>query len=202
MNEKQKNIAIVIEGETYLSALSGLIETQKQAINDAAGQNTHVDVLSPDSFEEKQGKTNYTSIITHTDLKIDRSEMIRISTPIRVGAVLDHIVRAGRMDYGGDDIVQCGPYAMNIRDLTLDREGFDLISITEMEMRILSYLCTHSGSGVARQDLLNSVWGYVEGVETHTLETHIYRIRQKIEDDPSAPQILMTSGDGYKIESA
>lgn len=69
--------------------------------------------------------------------------------------------------------------------------------LTEKEQDILLYLSSQNGAPVTRQDLLDHVWQYAKGVETHTLETHIYRLRQKIEQDPTRPQFLMTNEAGY-----
>lgn len=69
--------------------------------------------------------------------------------------------------------------------------------LTEKEVEILQALHAQNGAVIGRKELLDAVWGYVQGVETHTLETHIYRLRQKIEADPSAPQILLTVENGY-----
>ena len=52
---------------------------------------------------------------------------------------------------------------------------------------------------VSRETLLQEVWGYNSGVTTHTLETHIYRLRQKVEKDAASPQILVTEAGGYKL---
>ncbi|MEM8772771.1 MAG: response regulator transcription factor [Pseudomonadota bacterium] len=73
------------------------------------------------------------------------------------------------------------------------------IRLTEKETAILRVLYTADGSRVSRDRLLDRVWGYNAGVTVHTLETHIYRLRQKIEPDPSDCTIIMTDSDGYKL---
>lgn len=80
--------------------------------------------------------------------------------------------------------------------LKTDKKGPD-IRLTEKEQNILLYLYDNKDRPVTKQDLLDHVWGYADGVETHTLETHIYRLRQKIETDPSHPAFLITDGEGY-----
>ena len=72
------------------------------------------------------------------------------------------------------------------------------IHLTEKETAILRYLY-RAGETVPRETLLQEVWGYNSGVTTHTLETHIYRLRQKIEKDAAAPAILVTEAGGYKL---
>jgi DNA-binding response OmpR family regulator len=52
---------------------------------------------------------------------------------------------------------------------------------------------------VSRETLLQEVWGYNSGVTTHTLETHVYRLRQKVEKDAASPAILVTDAGGYKL---
>ena len=52
---------------------------------------------------------------------------------------------------------------------------------------------------ISREELLTEVWGYNAGVTTHTLETHVYRLRQKIEPDPTGPKILITEAGGYRL---
>ena len=73
------------------------------------------------------------------------------------------------------------------------------IRLTEKETSILKYLYRAGQKPVGRDTLLGEVWGYNAGVTTHTLETHIYRLRQKVEKDASAPAILVTEGGGYKL---
>jgi DNA-binding response OmpR family regulator len=73
------------------------------------------------------------------------------------------------------------------------------IRLTEKETNILKYLYRAGEKAVSREELLAEVWGYNAGVTTHTLETHIYRLRQKIERDPSKAELLVTEVGGYKL---
>ena len=74
------------------------------------------------------------------------------------------------------------------------------IRLTEKEAAILKFLYRAGGKPVPRQTLLNEVWGYNSAVTTHTLETHIYRLRQKIEPTPNDTRLLLTEGGGYRLE--
>lgn len=86
---------------------------------------------------------------------------------------------------------------LDVRESLWIREGETALRLTEKEVALLLSLKNASGQAVSRQKLLNEVWAYAQGVETHTLETHIYRLRQKIERDPASPKILLTQEDGY-----
>ncbi|SFK55725.1 response regulator transcription factor [Methylocapsa palsarum] len=80
----------------------------------------------------------------------------------------------------------------------IDEKGVKL-HLTEKETAILRFLYRAGQSVVTRDVLLREVWGYNSNVTTHTLETHIYRLRQKIERDPAKAQILVTEAGGYKL---
>ena len=82
--------------------------------------------------------------------------------------------------------------------LLVDERG-SKVRLTEKETAILKYLYRAGEKPVTRDVLLHEVWGYNSGVTTHTLETHIYRLRQKIERDPSSAELLVTEGGGYKL---
>ena len=73
------------------------------------------------------------------------------------------------------------------------------IRLTEKETAILKFLFRSGEKVVSRETLLNEVWGYNTGVTTHTLETHVYRLRQKIEIDPSSAKLLVTEPGGYRL---
>ncbi|RCL01236.1 MAG: Two-component response regulator [Candidatus Tokpelaia sp. JSC085] len=80
-------------------------------------------------------------------------------------------------------------------------ENHNIIRLTEKEAAIIQYLHRAGSNVVSRDTLLERVWGYNSGVTTHTLETHVYRLRRKIEKDPSNAQILVTENRGYKLVS-
>jgi DNA-binding response OmpR family regulator len=73
------------------------------------------------------------------------------------------------------------------------------LRLTEKETAILRYLYRAGQAVVSREILLQEVWGYNASVTTHTLETHVYRLRQKIESNPSSARILITEPGGYKL---
>lgn len=82
--------------------------------------------------------------------------------------------------------------------LLLDPQGRK-IRLTEKETSILKYLYRAGEKPVSREELLAEVWGYNAGVTTHTLETHVYRLRQKIEGDPANAKLLLTEQGGYRL---
>ena len=99
-----------------------------------------------------------------------------------------------------DALIPIGPYIFkpNVKML-VDEKANKKIRLTEKETAILKYLYRAEQRAVGRETLLGEVWGYNAGVTTHTLETHVYRLRQKIEKDPAKAQILITDAGGYKL---
>ena len=83
--------------------------------------------------------------------------------------------------------------------MLIDDEHNKKIRLTEKETSILKYLYRAGEKAIGRDQLLGEVWGYNAGVTTHTLETHVYRLRQKIERDPSQAEILVTEPGGYRL---
>ena len=93
-----------------------------------------------------------------------------------------------------------GPYIFQpTNKLLLNTAKNEKVRLTDKEAAILKYLCRAGDRIVGRDVLLDQVWGYNADVTTHTLETHVYRLRQKIEQDPSSAQILVTAPGGYRL---
>ena len=98
-------------------------------------------------------------------------------------------------------VLTIGPYNFRPGLRTLqDRTKNQRIRLTDKESSILKYLYRAGARPIARQVLLNEVWGYNAAVTTHTLETHIYRLRQKIEPDPANVRLLLTESGGYRLD--
>ena len=137
-----------------------------------------------------------------TILGLDAGANDYVAKPFKFPVLLARIRAQLRTHEQSEDAVfQLGPYTFKPAHKVLLTEDDRKIRLTEKETNILKFLYRSSEGGVARDVLLHEVWGYNAGVTTHTLETHIYRLRQKIEPDPSNAQILLTESGGYKLAS-
>jgi DNA-binding response OmpR family regulator len=123
-----------------------------------------------------------------------------VTKPLRFAVLLARIRTQLRQHEASEDaIFAIGPYRFwPASKLLLNQQGKKL-RLTEKETSILRYLYRAGEMPASRERLLQEVWGYNSGVTTHTLETHIYRLRQKVEKDAAAPAILITAGRGYKL---
>ncbi|QHI95454.1 response regulator [Aristophania vespae] len=125
-----------------------------------------------------------------------------IAKPFRPAELMARLRAQLRIFENSEDVVfEIGPYIFRPSQKQLiDQAANRRIHLTEKETAILKFLYRSGKQPVVRQVLLNEVWGYNAGVTTHTLETHIYRLRQKIEQDPSThAHLLITEGGGYRL---
>jgi len=137
-----------------------------------------------------------------TILGLDAGANDYVTKPFKFPVLLARIRAQLRQHEQSEDAVfQLGPYTFRPAQKMLVGEKDRKIRLTEKETNILKYLYRASHAVVARDVLLHEVWGYNAGVTTHTLETHIYRLRQKIETDPSNARLLVTEGGGYRLSA-
>jgi DNA-binding response OmpR family regulator len=123
-----------------------------------------------------------------------------IAKPFRFAALLARLNALGAHHVASsEDGVRIGPYVFHPHAKLL-QDGGRKVRLTEKETNILKFLHASAGT-VSRDILLHEVWGYGPAVATHTLETHIYRLRKKIEQDPTRAQILLTEGGGYRLSA-
>ncbi|WP_213685530.1 response regulator transcription factor [Roseicyclus sp.] len=135
-----------------------------------------------------------------TILGLDAGANDYVTKPFRFPVLLARIRAQLRQHEQSEDAVfQLGPYTFKPAMKLLETEDAKKIRLTEKETNILKYLYRAQDGVVAREVLLHEVWGYNAGVTTHTLETHIYRLRQKIEPDPANVRLLVTESGGYRL---
>ncbi|MCI5060111.1 MAG: winged helix-turn-helix domain-containing protein [Alphaproteobacteria bacterium] len=123
--------------------------------------------------------------------------------PVRPGEIVTRLrgFQAQKQRFEGEKPVKMGKYRLDPAQSLFHLENGNPVRLTDKERDILLFLYQNKPQGpVSKDRLLKHVWGYAENVESRTLETHIYRLRQKIEKDSSRPCFLITNDQGYCLE--
>ncbi|MEL6126502.1 MAG: response regulator transcription factor [Pseudomonadota bacterium] len=137
-----------------------------------------------------------------TILGLDSGANDYVTKPFKFPVLLARIRAQLRQHEQSEDAVfTIGHYTFKPSAKLLTDDNEKKIRLTEKETNILKFLYRANDGVVQRDVLLHEVWGYNSAVTTHTLETHIYRLRQKIEPDPSNATILVTESGGYRLSS-
>ena len=136
-----------------------------------------------------------------TILGLDSGANDYITKPFRLNVLLARLRSQLRQHEQSEDAVfTIGPYSFRPgAKLLVDEGARKKVRLTEKETAILKYLYRAGQRIIGRDVLLNEVWGYNSGVTTHTLETHVYRLRQKIERNPAKAELLVTEPGGYRL---
>jgi DNA-binding response OmpR family regulator len=135
-----------------------------------------------------------------TILGLDAGANDYVTKPFRFAVLLARIrAHLRQSEHSEDAVFKLGPYTFKPSAKLLLGSDSRKIRLTEKETAIIKFLLRAGEQIVSRDVLLQDVWGYNASVTTHTLETHVYRLRQKIERDPSHAEILVTEGGGYKL---
>jgi len=119
--------------------------------------------------------------------------------PFRIAHLLTTMRAQLRQHEKGEDGTRLGRMEFRPSEKSLIDDMGETIRLTEKETAILKYLLRAEEAGVGREELLSEVWGYNSGVTTHTLETHVYRLRRKLGQNDSGDEILMTEPGGYRL---
>ncbi len=136
-----------------------------------------------------------------TILGLDAGANDYVTKPFRFAVLLARIRAQVRSHETSEDATfRIGPYEFKPALKVLVDQTQKKTRLTEKETNILKYLYRAGGKPISREELLTEVWGYNAGVTTHTLETHVYRLRQKIEPDPANARLLMTDAGGYRLQ--
>ncbi len=136
-----------------------------------------------------------------TILGLDAGANDYVTKPFKFAVLLARIRAQLRSHEASEDAVyHIGPYEFRPAAKALFDQVGKKVRLTEKETAILKYLYRAGEIPVSREELLTEVWGYNAGVTTHTLETHVYRLRQKIEPPPGAAKLLLTEAGGYRLQ--
>jgi DNA-binding response OmpR family regulator len=179
--------------------------TASKAIDAVKGN--HLDLILLDvGLPDMDGFKSPIVMLTGNDsdadmiLGLDSGANDYITKPFKFAVLLARIRAQLRQHEQSEDAVfTIGHYSFKPASKMLIDEKGSKVRLTEKETSILKYLYRAGEKVVTRDVLLQEVWGYNSGVTTHTLETHIYRLRQKIEKDPAHAELLVTETGGYKL---
>lgn len=223
-----KRILLVDDDEALLRTLSEQLQLHEEFTTTAAGTGSEalklaksdyfdviiLDVGLPDidgrevcRLMRRNGVKSPIIMLTSADtdsdtiLGLDAGANDYVTKPFRLGVLLARLRAHIRQHERSDDaIFTIGPYIFRpSAKLLVDNETNKKVRLTDKETAILKHLYRSGDRVVGRDVLLDEVWGYNAGVTTHTLETHVYRLRQKIERDPSNAKILLTEPGGYRL---
>ena len=203
LHEEFAAVAAQTASEGIQAAKFGLIDLviMDVALPDIAGHDA-VRILRKNNFKAPIIMLSGRNADSDAILSLESGANDYVTKPIRFGVLLARIRAQLRQHQASDDVVfTIGPYMFRPSSkLVLNHNG-NKVRLTGLETSILRYLYRAGQHPVSRETLLREVWGYNSGVTTHTLETHIYRLRQKIELDAATPLILVTESRGYKLAS-
>ncbi len=223
-----KKILIVDDDATLLEMLSEQLQLHEEFSTVGAKTATEaIDLAKEDYFDvilldvglpdmdgrevcrlmRRNGVTSPIIMLTGADtdadtiLGLDAGANDYITKPFRLGVLLARLRAHIRQHERSDDAVfTIGPYTFQPSNKLLVNDSDEKkVRLTDKETAILKYLYRAGDKVVSRDVLLDEVWGYNASVTTHTLETHVYRLRQKIEADPSNARILVTEPGGYRL---
>ena len=217
-----KNITIISDDIEFVDALGGLLEDSlnfniKKVSSESLQTKDLIDSLSEiiivDSFSSILNKVFLTELLSrivglvpiiylyHSDNEVNDTVGSKLPKPIYFPKLLIRIKKEMK-DFviNKNREIEIGPYSFNYLMKRLVTKAGSEIRLTEMETKILNFLYESNGKLIKRDTLLTEVWGYKSEVMTHTLETHIYRLRKKISVNCISQNFLVSEAGGYRLD--
>ncbi|MFO1246881.1 MAG: response regulator transcription factor [Alphaproteobacteria bacterium] len=201
--ESDDVLCAALAGQLQQEGYEVVTATSAQAARDAAREPFAFAIIGLENGEQLatalRGVGLSCPVLLLTDGETETA-LESLARPFRFSALLQRLHALNTHHAPANDAgVRIGPYTFHPSAKLLQAEGRK-VRLTEKETNILKFLHASAGT-VPRDILLHEVWGYGPAVATHTLETHIYRLRKKIEQDPAKAQILLTEGGGYRLSA-
>ena len=217
-----ENITIISDDIEFVEALGGLLEDSRnfniKKVNSASLQTKDLfdnlsEIIIVDSFSSILNKIFLTELLSrvvslvpiiylyHSYNEVNDIGVAKLPKPIYFPQLLSRIKKEMR-DFviNKNREIEIGPYSFNYLMKRLVTKTGSEIRLTEMETKILNFLYESNGKLIKRDTLLTEVWGYKSEVMTHTLETHIYRLRKKISTNCISQNLLVSEPGGYRLE--
>ena len=217
-----KNITIISDDIEFVEALGGLLEDSRdfniKKVNSASLQTKDLfdnlsEIIIVDSFCSILNKVVLTELLSriaslvpiiylyHSDNEVNDTVGSKLPKPIYFPKLLIRIKKEMK-DFviNKNREIEIGPYSFNYLMKRLVTKAGSEIRLTEMETKILNFLYESNGKLIRRDTLLTEVWGYKSEVMTHTLETHIYRLRKKISANCISQNLLVSEPGGYRLD--
>ena len=217
-----KNITIISDDIEFVDALGGLLEDSENYTIKKVNLSNFQTKETVDNLPEIIIVDSVSTLLNKLFLIEALSEMIslvpiiylsqgdhdandispaKLSKPIYFPQLLKGIKKEVRdFTINKNREIEIGPYSFNyLMNRLVTKTGVE-IRLTEMETKILSFLYKSNGKLIKRDTLLTEVWGYKSEVMTHTLETHIYRLRKKISRNCVSQTLLVSESGGYRLD--
>ena len=163
--------------------------------------NTIFDIVVINEDDAKIKSFKNTPIVFLTSNTKDHSDCKTIRKPMILASFLDEIQAIiHEFENSSDGILKFNKYELrpSLKEI-YNLRNKNTIKLTEKEVAVIKYLFKSKGKIVSKNDLLQNVWGYNPNITTHTIETHIYRLRQKVEEGDASAQLIATEEGGYKL---
>jgi DNA-binding response OmpR family regulator len=217
-----KNITIISDDIEFVDALGGLLEDSEnyniKMVNSTNLKTKNAfdnlpEIIIVDSFtallnknfltESLSGMINLVPVLylSQDDHDANDANFTNLPKPIYFPQLLK-VIKKEMRDFviNKNREIEIGPYSFNYLMKRLVTKTGSEIRLTEMETKILNFLYKSNGKLIKRDTLLTEVWGYKSEVMTHTLETHIYRLRKKISRNCISQTLLVSESGGYRLD--
>ncbi len=224
MNE---SILLIEDEQALRTTLSDRLRAEGYVVDSAADGNTGFDKASSNPFDliimdlmlpgrngldicrdlRAAGMATPIMILTVRNETVDKVVGLKlgaddyVTKPFEAAELLARVeVLLRRIPFhAGQGIYDFGSFRLDIRQSQVTRNGKP-IYLTAREFQLLRYLVERSGSTIPRSELLKSVWGYSTDSFTRTVDTHLFSLRKKLEENPKEPELFLSvSGVGYKF---
>lgn len=202
------NVLVFSNNEVFKSDILDQIKLYAPEFNILNAEIDIADIIVIDQDRDMLDKVHKKNLktpiifLSNTDSSFNDSRIYQIDKPFSLNVFLDKIrALINIFENSADGTLEFNNYILRpSHKEILNLRNSEVTKLTEKEVAIIKYLYKNKGKNISKMDLMQEVWGYAADVATHTVETHIYRLRQKVEHDDGNAQLILTSEGGYQLK--